>query len=444
MKKVSKTLIAALAVFGASAAFNAANAIVLKANDNEFANVGLDLQIWAQNNGKVVSNSQSSNNFSINNARVYFSGEINPIVQFGANLDFADNNALVPNGTARAHQGTQYTRVTDAFINLKLMPELQVMAGLFRDPVSNLSNTDEYSYVIPTGFGYGIVPVLNAAGYVVGNDNALANLLNPFTPITLGGDVNNANRDAGIAIWGNVADTMLKYYLFATNGAYDYQAGLNGKGNLKYGIRLELTPTMLGYKNDPGFSHENTWLGSLNNLTLGLGYEQQKLEIGNLPSNSLPGTLLGTNSSLTPKYYDIDATWEQKFGSIVPQIGLGWAQKKDLMTGNGGNVKTDGYYAQVGLLYDEVVGLGKPGIAFRYENSRYKNLVAGGTPKIQRYGIFANYYIAGEAARVSLGADFVNPNGAMKNLEAPVACGTTMCGTGKNFTDYTLALQTEF
>jgi hypothetical protein len=228
---MKKKLLLAMAVLGA-AAWQGANAIVLKANDNEFANVGLELQIWAQNDGKVTSAQHTSNNFSVNNARVYFSGEINPIVQFGADLDFADNNALLPDGTARAHEGTRYTRVTDAFINFKFMPELQLMAGLFRDPVSRLSNTDEYTYVIPTGYGYGFDTVWRTAGYAFGLGNyAEANLLNPFTPITLGGDVQNANRDAGIAIWGNVADTMLKYYLFAANGAYDYQAGLNAKGN---------------------------------------------------------------------------------------------------------------------------------------------------------------------------------------------------------------------
>jgi len=437
-----------MAVLGA-AAWQGANAIVLKANDNEFANVGLELQIWAQNNGKVTDNDQNSNNFSVNNARVYFSGEINPIVQFGADLDFADNSALAPDGTARAHQGTtNYTRVSDAFINFKFMPELQLMAGLFRDPVSRLSNTDEYTYVIPTGFGYGFDKVW---GYVTGDASAslpyaLDNLLNPFTPITLGGDVQNANRDAGIAIWGNVADTMLKYYLFAANGAYDYQAKLNNNGNLKYGIRVEFTPTMLGYKNSSGFVDQDTFLGALNNLTIGLGYEQQKLDCNS--STSLDGvTLCGSNtSSLTPKYYDVDANWEQKFGDFVPQIQLGWAEKKDLMATSYGNVKSDGYYVQLAGLYDQVVGLGKPGIAFRWENSKvdYANFLNlnGQSAKINRYSIFVNYYIAGEAAKLSLGADIVDPDSNLKAQK--LSCSNGTCNYLKDFTDFTLALQTEF
>ena len=432
-----------MAVLGA-AAWQGANAIVLKANDNEFANVGLELQIWAQNDGKVTSNDHTSNNFSINNARVYFSGQLNPIVQFGADFDFADHNAPIPlDGTARAHQGTtNYTRVSDAFINFKFMPEFQLMAGLFRDPVSRLSNTDRYTYVIPTGFGYGFDTVWSKIKHAPNY-----NLLNPFTPITLGDDVENANKDAGIAIWGNVADTMLKYYLFAANGAYDYQAGMNGTGNLKYGIRVEFTPTMLGYKNSSGFVDQDTFLGALNNLTIGLGYEQQKINCSNTWSNSSNQSTIcrDQTSSLTPKYYDVDANWEQKFGTFVPQIQLGWAEKKDLMYGvHNSKVKSTGYYVQLAALYDQVVGIGKPGIAFRWEHSKVENDIEdiyNGSildGKINRYSIFVNYYLAGEAAKMSLGADIVDPNSVLKHTIL------TNGGNLKDFTDWTLALQTEF
>ncbi|GAB6077923.1 porin [Hydrogenobaculum acidophilum] len=454
---MKKKLLLAMAVLGA-AAWQGANAIVLKANDNEFANVGLELQIWAQNDGKVTEGQHSSNNFSVNNARVYFSGQINPIVQFGADLDFADHNVsgVSVDGTARGHEGTNYTRVSDAFINFKFMPELQLMAGLFRDPVSRLSNTDEYTYVIPTGYGYGFNTVWgNIVGTGVGTTNnnyTFANLLDPFQPITLGGDIADANRDAGIAIWGNVADTMLKYYLFAANGAYDYQAGMNAKGNLKYGIRLEFTPTMLGYKNSSGFVDQDTFLGALNNLTIGLGYEQQKLDCTsytntttNTTTNGVPAdnSLCGTNSSLTPKYYTIDANWQQKFGDFVPEVQLGWAEKKDLeQVNSAAKVKSDGYYVQLAALYDQVVGLGKPELAFRWEESSVKNLLYNGNTylgdgKINRYSIFVNYYIAGEAAKMSLGADIVDPNSTLKNLY-------TGSNQLKDFTDWTLALQTEF
>ena len=441
---MKKKLLLAMAVLGA-AAWQGANAIVLKANDNEFANVGLNLQIWAQNDGKVTSTQKTSNNFIVNDALIYFSGQINPIVQFGADFEFP----VAPVNTI--HQGIQYSRVSDAFINFKFMPEVQLMAGLFRDPVSRLSNADSYTYVIPTGYGYGFDTVWSnitgdangvinpqTGNTITGTNNAIDNLLNPFTTITIGDDVGNPPRDAGIAIWGNVADTMLKYYLFVANGAYDYQAGLNNNGNLKYGARVAFTPTMLGYKNSSGFGDQDTFLGALNNLTIDLGYEQQKLDCGT--KGTLPYVLCdnGNVSSLTPKYYNVDAIWEQKFGTFVPQIQLGWAEKQDLMNVGYGNVKSTGYYVQLAALYDQMVGIGKPGIAFRWENSKVDYYLPS-SAKIDRYGIFVNYYMAGEAARISFGADIVEPDSNLKNV--PLSNGG---GYLQNFTDWTLALQTEF
>ena len=267
-------------------------------------------------------------------------------------------------------------------------------------------------------------------------------LLNPFEPITLGDNVQNVDRDAGIAIWGNVADTMLKYYLFAANGAYDYQAHMNANSNLKYGIRVAFTPTMLGYKNSSGFGDQDTFLGALNNLTIDLGYEQQKLDCSGVNANNNTALYYmcdnGKTSSLTPKYYNVDAIWEQKFGTFVPQIQLGYAEKQDLMNVGYGNVKSTGYYVQIAALYDQMVGIGKPGIAFRWENSKV-DYVLPSSAKIDRYGIFVNYYMAGEAARISFGADIVEPDSNLKNVSLPNGGGYL-----KNFTDWTLALQTEF
>ena len=139
---------------------------------------------------------------------------------------------------------------------------------------------------------------------------------------------------------------------------------------------------------------------------------------------------------------------------IRDRIQLGWAEKKDLMAKSYGNVKSDGYYVQLAGLYDQVVGLGKPGIAFRWENSKVDNHLytyydpATGTyptinipsGKINRYSIFVNYYIAGEAAKLSLGADIVDPDSNLKSVRINGDPNNHL----KNFTDFTLALQTEF
>jgi len=454
---MKKKLLLALSVFGmAMIPLHSADAILLKANDNEFANVGLKLAIWAQNNGKVTTNDQNSTNFTVENARLYFSGQINPIVQFGSNIDFADNTTLAPDGSARAHGGIQHTIVKDAFINFKFVPQAQVMAGLFLDPWSRVALGDLYSFIVPLeNFNPGISEINVDGGKLLGSTDILNSkpFINPLVPFTFGSDVGNSFRDLGIALWGDIGkDAMIKYYLMAGNGKYDYEIGKNGKNNLKYGFRIEFTPTMLGYKGTPGYVDEDTFLGKQNTLTFAFAYQQQKIDCSPLSSdNPTPGgcgSVSGAPSSTTAKAYTFDVLWEQKFGDFVPNFQAAFLDQKDLGYAQAGKLgpiaqpEAQGYYLQTQLLYDRYVGIGKPALVLRYENDENKNYYYVGnsfvTGKVSITDIFFNYYIDGENANISLGAQIVSPNSDLKNATANN--GNQL----KSFTDYTLALRTVF
>jgi hypothetical protein len=449
---MKKKLLLALSVFGmAMIPLHSADAILLKANDNEFANVGLKLAIWAQNNGKVTTNDQNSTNFTVENARLYFSGQINPIVQFGSNIDFADNTTLAPDGSARAHGGMPHTLIKDAFINFKFMPQAQVMAGLFLDPWSRVALGDLYSFIVPLeNYNPGISEINVDGSKLLGKS---VGFINPLVPFTFGSDVGNSFRDLGIALWGDIGkDAMIKYYLMAGNGKYDYEIGQNGKNNLKYGFRIEFTPTMLGYKGTPGYVDEDTFLGKQNTLTFAFAYQQQKIECG---TNAMTGQTLcpaglglAHATSTTAKAYTFDVLWEQKFGDFVPNFQAAYLDQKDLGYAQAGKLgpiaqpEAQGYYLQTQLLYDRYVGIGKPALVLRYEEDENKNYYYVGnsfvTGKISMTDIFFNYYIDGLNANVSLGAQIVSPNSDLKNATANN--GNQL----KSFTDYTLALRTVF
>ncbi len=391
-----KSLLAVAALMGA--AILPAEAAVIKVDENTFANTGLRLQIWAQRLGKTTPGGQDYTDFSINNARIYFSGQVNKFVQFGANLDFAIGN----NAQGRTnHSGTASTRVNDAFINLKLMDEFQVMAGLYRLPFSRAALTDSYTYVIPTGYGY------STRG-------------NFFTPFTIGSvsAVKNSYRDAGLTFWGNIMDGLIKYQIGVFDGRWDHvDTTLGVKDNLAFAGRIQFTPTMLGFKGEKGFTLADTYLGKQNVLSIGLGYNTQKWDDGK-------------GSSATAKAWTVDAMWEQKFGDIVPNLQLGYQDRKDMpddTTSPIAKAKDRAYYVQGQLLYDQVVGLGKPALAIRYEKLDDRTADNLDT---NRVGVFLNYYIKGQDAKIQLGADVVS----LKNKDPDE----------KNYTDWTLALQIQF
>ncbi|MGC8852356.1 MAG: porin, partial [Hydrogenobacter sp.] len=141
----------------------------------------------------------------------------------------------------------------------------------------------------------------------------------------------------------------------------------------------------------------------------------------------------GSGNSGTAKAWTVDAMWEQKFGDIVPNLQLGYIDRKDMpvkdaTTNEIHKFKDKAYYVQAQLLYDQVVGIGKPALAIRYEKLDDRSPDNKDT---HRTGVFFNYYIKGQDAKIQLGVDVVN----LKNKDP---------NTEKNYTDWTLALQTQF
>lgn len=65
------------------------------------------------------------------------------------------------------------------------------------------------------------------------------------------------------------------------------------------------------------------------------------------------------------------------------------------------------WYAQGQLLYDQMVGFGKPAIAVRYDSTTNDDKFTTKDAKLNRWGVAFNYYIKGQNARVSLGFDNV-------------------------------------
>jgi hypothetical protein len=238
---------------------------------------------------------------------------------------------------------------------------------------------------------------------------------------------------------------MLKYYLGVSDGRFDRRNaatnlfGANTKDSLAYTIRLQFTPTMLGFKGETGYTLADTYLGRQNVLTLGVGYRVVGVET----------TGLANNYTKDAKMWTVDMLYEQKFGDIVPNLQVGYIDAKDvpyLCCANVSYGKATQIYAQGQLLYDQMVGFGKPALAIRWEQNKNKDLSTFNTstgvttvstlqPKNTRVGVFAHYYIKGQAAKVSLGVDSVNRNTDSKE---------TAPSRGKSFTDVTLHLQTQF
>jgi len=375
-----KSLLAMAALMGISTL--PAHAWKVSIDQETYADIGFSTIVRGIYEGKRSDDpaEKSRINFYVPLFNITAGGHVNKLVYFSM-------NAEGPHGT------NSYIRVRDSFIGLKFADEFRLQAGLQRAPFSRAALTGTYVQLFP------YTPPFKAL---------------PVSPTDVGTAV--SPRDAGVVVWGNVADGMLKYYLGVTDGD---TIGSSTDNNLAYTIRLQFTPTMLGFKGETGYTLADTYLGKQNVLSIGFGYR-----------------VVGRNGT-DPKMWTADALYEQKFGDIVPNLQVGYIDQKDTRGNNG--EKANLLYAQGQLLFDQMVGFGKPALAVRFEQN--KNKLAGASPKVNRFGVWGHYYIKGQAAKVSLGVDAVSLNSDAKAGDCSPAAGVQNC---KNFTDVTLQFQTQF
>ncbi len=426
-----KSLLAMAALMGVATL--PAHAWRVNIDRDTFADIGFSTQIWGRNEGKRTDarTDHNATNFAVPLTNITASGQVNKLVYFGINAE------------AAGFRGNFQTR--DAFIGMRFADEFRVQVGAMRIPFSRIALTSSYVYLIPT----------------LGRTGEFRGLR--VNPIDALGNNNDASRDTGIVVWGNVADGLLKYYFGVSDGRYDRRGNFfganNTKDNLAYTIRLQITPTMLGFRPETGYTLSDTYLGRQNVHNVGIGYRVVKAEAS--------GPALATRYSNDAKLLTVDMIYEQKFGDLVPNLQVGYINAKDVtyefVAPNVRFGKATQIYAQAQLLYDQMVGFGKPALAIRLEQNKNKDIfqldtnTAGATPtpvnnvfgnpirepKNTRVGVFVHYYIKGQDAKVSFGVDSVSRNTDSRQADPNASTGVTV-REGKNFTDFTLYFQTRF
>jgi len=396
-----KSLLAMAALMGV--ATSPAHAWRLNIDQETFADIGFSTIVRGISEGKRSESptEKSRINFFVPLFNITASGQVNKLVYFSMNAE---------GGSTEADLSKNTIRVRDSFIGLKFADELRVQAGVMRAPFSRVALTSTYVQLFPYTPPYRALAFIPTDVQVDTTTDGRS--LNP--------------RDHGIVVWGNVADGLLKYYLGITDGATINKSNDN---SLAYTVRVQFTPVMLGFKPETGYTVADTYLGRQNVLSIGFGYRV----VGR------------SGAQRDTKMLTVDALYEQKFGDLVPNLQVGFINIKDAyktdVTPNILVDKASQLYIQGGVLFDQMVGFGKPALAVRLEQNKNENIAGApanaNDPKVTRFGVIAHYYIKGQAAKVSLGLDSVSLNSEAKNRGLP---GPRF----KNFTDINLQFQTQF
>ncbi len=326
-------------------------------------------------------------------------------------------------------------KLSEGGINLVFLPELQLRLGKIRIPFTRDQQEARYSYIIQTDWIY------DPQGLFDYWRNGLLRLF-----------------DGGANLHGELLGGVVRYDVGIFNQASDDEP-LN---SVAWAARLEFSPPILGFKPETkttgrGWLHD-TYLGKRGDvLSIGLSYFTQDVAVGDSPPDFPPyGTVLGgallpggSKKELDVDAYNIDVFLEKKLGPAVINLEGAYVYFDDSHLGYDSlgklTKKEDSYYwyIQGQILYDQVVGIGKPALYAKYEYIEADNLYYDYDKgkrddyEMYRVAVGLNYYIQGNAARLTAGVDFVSyDDGAEDYLKEK--------GLEDNITDYYVQAQIMF
>jgi len=442
-----------------------ADAAQIKVSDETWADFGLNMKIWYYNKDKRGNSTTNNypgwtqNVFDVGQTKVYFTGQVTPLFQFYTELD--------TNG-AGVNQ-----IIGEAGINLAFAKEFQVLAGKIRKPFTRAQLVSSYAYLTPQGYWLdpqgGLGAITDALKNTDGGLMIHGDLADGMFRYRIG--VFNENRDAGGKLWVGTDNTTHTFGWIGyqtikedSDTLFDFKqtpgTKANNLKNFEWNARIEFTPTMLGFKPESAATINSkigdTYLGSKDVLTIGLGYHAE--------THTPKSTVVDSDGNqynlgdLKRKGWTVDAMFEKKYGNLVPNLQIGYISldnthyyidyKKDKIKKGDSDI----WYVTGQLLFDQVMWLGKPAIAFRYEkikgDGQYYYYDADTDTDIikkdlttETFGLAFNYYIKGQAARISLGFDQTKYKDALKYFLKTPNGGVKR---EDSITDWYLYLQSQF
>ena len=337
------------------------------------------------------------NYFELTEAEFYVNGQITPLFQFFTQWEcvynpLKDYKSGDPNSGDNAYK-KERAFMKETGVNLVFAPEFKVRIGRQRIPVSRYHQRSDYAKMIPTDYFWRY----DFNGVFI--DRLEADKDNGVNVKSSALEI----RRPGAVFFGDPLDGMLRYHIGLFNQPNNESDEDNDRfyKGLRYTARLAFTPTMLGFKPESSLkgTRAGSYLGKKDILTIGAGYSKESIWEG-----------------LDNEMYAGDVLFEKKYGSIVPNLGVGYIEAKETHRIAGEAQDSEFWWVQGQLLYDEVVGFGKPAIAARFETMQADKAYDNKDAKSDRFSVCLHYFIKGYNAWISVGLDNVRYKDGAKDF----------------------------
>ncbi|MFO7592795.1 MAG: selenite/tellurite reduction operon porin ExtI [Pseudomonadota bacterium] len=312
------------------------------------------LQVWAQNRGYTSDNDDGdvSDTFLRRN-RITLNGQYNDYVGFYAQLEAGNDS--------KGGNDDRAVFYRDAYLTLDYRDELRFILGRYKNTFSR-ENLEACLEPLTLDRGESL----------------------PFTPF-------GASRDTGFAVWGNLADAMLQYRI-AVNDGREADEVVKDSPRITGRVHVSLL--------DPEYSYgyRGTYLGTQSVLTIGAAVDMQN-DVAYDDYSAREGS-----KDYSATTYDIFYEQPFSFGTITASAAAfeytldGYPVDPDpsLTTWT----EREGYYAKVGYLLPDPVGIGRLQVFARTEEVEYGEDTGLSDRSLNSFG--AHYYINGQSLKISL------------------------------------------
>lgn len=309
--------------------------------------------------------SEWSDDFNLDNARLYFNGQIHQYVKFELNTEcvFCGNSAL------------EEWVLLDAIAKFELSPMLNVWAGRLLIPAERQELNGPFYSSTYDAYRTPFIPADFSTEFGTGGAGVYA-------------------RDHGVNLWGATGPEGALQYVFGVFNGLESAAGFgpNQDDNLMYAARL--TYNFLEVEKNPGYYTSGTYYGTAGDIfSLAVAMQYQEDGVGSLRN---PGDYFGIS---------FDAIFEKKlqnelvltfngeyknFSSDYSALAFADADCFCMFDGDS--------YSVVGLvMFPEMVGIGRLQPYVRYTDVMPK--VSADRDEVE---VGVNYIIDGHNARVSM------------------------------------------
>lgn len=361
----------------------------IKADDDKWISIGMGIRTSFNSVEGQSPSGHYTNEFTINNARIYIDGQIHKYVKFAFNTECFNCNVGV-NGVAGGGTGfgsNSGIGLKDAIGKFEFHPMFNLWVGRMLLPSERGELNGPFYHATFDGFRTPFFP---------------ADFSRNFNGVSaLGGGAGLYGHDNAATLWGKIHPSFGTHLLYAVAVSQGLRGGPNRGSSLMYTGRLQWN--LLNDENNPGYYTSGTYYGTAGDIVaIGASIQHQKDGAGNAATGNVSdftGTsvdvliekVLPNNMGVLTFNGELKRHWANYgAGAFAENLGTGIGSSC-FCTFNGHSWTVYGLY-----LIQQEVGIGRlqPYVRFTSIDPRYSAMR-------QEFEYGVNYIISGHNARIS-------------------------------------------